>query len=407
MKLMVDKLREQQFPILKQKVNGKPIVYLDSACMSLKPEWVIEALCYYYRGYCSCHGRSVHQFSRKTTEKVEASRERIKELVNGASTKGVIFTKNATESLNLVANSLSLKKGDTVLTTDFEHNSNLLPWQILAKKGINHKVVESDEEARISPEAVSKAMTKDVKLVSMVHTSNITGATIPAREIGKIAKDNGALFMLDGAQSVPHHKVDVKKLGCDLLAFSGHKMCGPTGIGVLYGREDILEKFPPFIAGGETVTDSTYNSCTPAGLPDRLEGGLQHYAGIIGLSAACEFLNAVGYGKIESTELEITKIIDKAVRDIDGTHIKGPKNYKERGGITNLYVDGADAHDIASVADQTANIMIRSGASCVHSFYNARKLPSSVRASAYLYNNLDDAKIFAENIAEIVEFCRK
>ncbi len=389
------------FPSLSRKINGKPVVYLDSACTSLRPKQVIEAMDGYYEKYPACAGRSVHAFGSEVTEKYASARETIAKFICAKSNE-TIFTRNTTEGINLVARSLGLKRGDAVLTTDKEHNSNLLPWTLLSQRsGVRHEIVFSNSDMTFNLEKFENALHSGVKLVSMVHTSNIDGYTIPAKEIAKIAHDHGALVMFDCAQSAPHMRIDVKKLGADFIAFSGHKMLGPSGTGVLYGRYDVLERMEPFMIGGETVENTTYDSYSLLGPPEKFEAGLQNYAGAIGLAAAVEYLGRVGMENIGRNETEINSIIHRGVSEIGGSSIIGPSDPKLRGGITSFNIEGLDFHDIAVMLNESANVMVRSGQHCVHSWFNAHKIKGCVRSSLYLYNTKDDARIFIENLEKI------
>jgi len=306
-----------------------------------------------------------------------------------------------------VANAFDFKAGDVVLTSDREHNSNLLPWQFLAKrKGIKHEIVFSAQDMTFDLgefERKVKNIGDKLKLVSMVHTSNLDGYTIPIKEVIEIAHDAGALVMVDGAQSVPHKKVDVRKLGADFLAFSGHKMMGPTGIGVLYAKYELLEKLQPFLVGGDTVKDSTYDSCVILNPPEKFEAGLQNYASAIGLAAAVEYLEKIGRASVEAHEARLNEIITAGIKDIKGLSIIGPPDPKLRGGIISFNIDGMFPHDIAIMLDDIANIMVRSGAHCVHSWFNAHAIRGSARASLYLYNTREEAETFIEKLKEIAQ----
>ncbi len=391
-----DKIRED-FPILHKKINGKPIIYFDNACMSLKPKQVIEAMNEYFEEYPACVGRSSHKLSNTATEKYNEARERVANFINARHNE-IIFTKNTTESLNLVANCLDLKKGDVVITTDKEHNSNLVPWQLLReKKGIIHKIVRLKGDGTFDTDEFERLMSNDVKLVSMVHASNIDGSVIPAKEIAKIAHDYGALVMLDGAQSVPHKKIDVKKIDADFLAFSGHKMLGPS-IGVLYGKYSLLESLEPFMVGGDTVEFTTYESHKFLKPPEKFEAGLQNYAGAIGLGAATEYLNRIGMENTEKHEHELNKNIMEKIENIDGIEI-----IASNGGIISFNINGMEFHDVALMLDETANIAVRSGQHCVHSWFNANKIKGFVRASLYLYNTESEGDIFSESLKKIVK----
>lgn len=401
----IEKIRED-FPILKKKFNGKPFIYMDSACTTLKPRQVINAIVEYYEKFGACAGRSVHKLGKETTEKYEKCRETIAKFLR-AKPEEIVYTKNATEGLNLVIRSLGLKKGDAILTTDKEHNSALLPIQLLSERvGVKHEILFSKEDNTFDIEKFEDMMNSKVKLVSMVHTSNLDGYTIPAERIIKIAHDFGAPVMLDGAQSVPHRKIDVKKLDADFLAFSGHKMLGPTGIGVVYGKYNLLEKLNPFLVGGDTVTNTTYDRYSLMKPPEKFEAGIQNYAGTIGLAAAVDYIEDIGRENIEKHETELNRIISKELFSMDGIRILGPQNPELRGGIISFTVKGVGYHDAAIMLDELANVMVRSGQHCVHSWFNAHKIEGSVRASLYLYNTKEEVKIFVETLKQIMKLRR-
>ncbi|MDO9098702.1 MAG: aminotransferase class V-fold PLP-dependent enzyme [Candidatus Methanoperedens sp.] len=396
------------FPSLYKKWNGKPIIYFDNACMTLKPKQVMDAMNEYYNEYPVCGGRSIHKMAKKVDEKVTEAREKFQKFLGASCPEEIIFTRNTTEGLNLVANSLDFKKGDIVLTTDREHNSNLIPWQVqVHKRGIKHMVVYSNPDNTFNLPQFEEIMSKNknVKLVSMVHTSNLDGYTIPVKEIIKLAHDHGALVMLDGAQSAPHKPVDVKALDVDFFALSVHKMAGPTGMGVLYGKHDLLEELAPFIVGGDTVSDTTYEGAKFLPPPEKFEAGLQNYAGIIGSGAAVDYLNNIGLSNIEEHEKRLNAIITNGIKDMPGLKIIGPQEPGMRGGIISFTVEmqkGGDAHDIALVLDETENIEVRSGAFCVHSWFNYRKCEAAVRASLYLYNTEEEARKFIDVLGKTI-----
>jgi cysteine desulfurase/selenocysteine lyase len=400
--LNVQKIRGD-FPVLGREINGKPIIYLDNACMTLKPTQVIEAMNEYYYEHPACGGRSVHKFSTQVSIKCDRARKRIKKFINADEPKEIIFTRNTTEGINLIARCYKFEKGDVVLTTDREHNSNLAPWHLMEKlKEIRHEIVPSNPDNTFNLEALEECMSKGVKMVSMVHTSNLEGYTIPAKEIIKIAHDHGALVMLDGSQSAAHRQVDMKDLDVDFFAFSIHKMCGPTGMGVLYGKSDLLKDLLPFIVGGDTVYDITYNSSKYLEPPNRFEGGLQNYAGIIGGGAAVEYLSNIGMGNIQSYETKLNRVMTSQLENISNVHIIGPKEPEKRAGIVSFWVDDRDPHDLAMIMDEVANIMLRSGKHCVHSWFKARGINGSTRASAYLYNTEEEVNIFGDTLKEIL-----
>jgi len=318
----VGKIRED-FTVLNAE-RKKPLIYMDSACMALKPRQVVEAMNSYYNEYPACAGRSVHRLGKAATEAYSRARERIARFIH-AKPEEIIFTRNTTEGINLVARALSLGRGDIVLGTDKEHNSNLLPWLLMAKeKGIKHIAAESNADNTFNMENFELALAKKPKLVAMVHTSNLDGVTIPAHDVVKRAHDARALVLLDAAQSVPHMPIDVRKLDADFLAFSGHKMLGPTGTGVLYIRRSLADKLGQFMIGGETVVNSTYDSYELEKPPARFEAGLQNYAGAIGLAAAAEYLERIGTENIHKHETELNKKLTESISDINGVNIIGP-----------------------------------------------------------------------------------
>ncbi|MBW6462374.1 MAG: cysteine desulfurase [DPANN group archaeon] len=405
MALNTDKIRAD-FPILN---SGKPPVYFDNACMTLRPQQVIDKICEYYVEYPGCAGRSLHSMARMVTENYNGARENVQHFFNAGDSSEIIFTRNTTEAINVVSRGMNFKKDDVVLTTDREHNSNLVPWLVRSERdGIKHKVVESNVDNTFDMARFEDMMTRDVKLVSMVHTSNLDGYTIPAEKIIKIAHDYGALVMLDGAQSAPHKKIDIKKLDVDFFACSGHKMLGPSGIGMLYGKKELLSDLNPHNVGGDTVIDTTYSGYKLSGLPERFEAGLQDYAGAIGFSAAVDYVRGIGIDNISRHELNLNKLMTLGIKDISGLDIIGPGDASLRGGILSFSVEGISPHDIVMLLDQSSSIMMRSGAHCVHSWFNAHKLPNgSARASVYIYNTKDEVKVFIEALGKVVDFFRK
>lgn len=396
------------FPALWKKWNGKYPIYFDNACMTLKPRQVMDAMNKYYNEYPVCGGRSLHKMAKMVDEKVTESREKFQKFLGAEKHEEIIFTRNATEGLNLVANCLDFKKGEIVLTTDREHNSNLIPWQVQAhKRELKHIVVYSNPDNTFNLQEFEETLNKNrnVKLVSMVHTANLDGYTIPAKEIIKIAHDHDALVMLDGAQSAPHKSVDVKALDVDFFVLSVHKMLGPTGMGVLYGKYHLLEEIAPFLVGGDTVSDTTFEGAKFLPPPEKFEAGLQNYAGIIGSGAAVDYLEKRGLSNIEKHEERLNRIITDGIKDLHGLKIIGPQQSQLRGGIISFTVKfpkGGDAHDIAIILDETENIAVRSGAFCVHSWFNYRKYEAAVRASLYLYNTEDEARKFIDVLGKTI-----
>jgi len=392
----IEKIRSD-FPILSSKMNGKPVVYFDSACMSLKLSQVVKAMEKYYFEYPACAGRSSHKLGEIVTKKIKEARKTVANFIN-ANEQEIVFTRNTTEGINLLANSLGFKDGDLVLTTDKEHNSNLIPWQrLVEKKNIRHKVVRSNDDGTFNLEKYQE-LVKGAKLVSMVHTSNLDGTTIPAKEIIKIAHENGALVLLDAAQSTSHMKIDVKSLDVDFLAFSGHKMMGPTGTGVLYGKYELLEKLEPFLVGGNTVEYSTYDDHEMLKSPEKFEAGLQDYAGIIGLAEAIKYLQEIGFENIKKHEYSLNKYITEEIKKHPKIKIIGPEDPALRSSIISFYIEGVDMHQIALMLDDMSNVMIRTGQHCVHSWFNERGIKNSARVSIYCYNTMEEAGIFIKNL---------
>ena len=393
----LQKIRED-FPIFQKQINGKPIIYMDSACVTLKPNQVINAMNKYYNEFPACAGRSAHSFGKKVTEEVRKARETIQKFINAKKANEIIFTRNTTEGINLIANSLKLKEGDAVLTSDKEHNSGLIPFQLLKGKGIEHKTFQFG-----NIEDFKDKLTEDVNLVSTVITSNLDGTSQPVKEMITLAHKNGSLVLLDGAQAVPHKEINVRKLDTDFLAFSGHKMLGSSGMGILYGKLNLLKDLNPFMMGGDTVKNSTYDSYEREEIPERFEAGLQNYAGIIGFAEAVRYLTKVGLRNIAVHEQELNKFISNEFIDL-GMGIIGDLDSEKRSGIISFNIKGIDHHEVSGILNESSNIMIRSGMHCAHSWFNAHKLKGSARVSLYLYNTREECEILVNEIKKIVKF---
>jgi cysteine desulfurase/selenocysteine lyase len=390
------------FPLLETAAGKKPVVYLDTACQSLRPKVVLAAMARYYMEEPACAGRSMHHLAAAVTRDVDSARSQIARHLHAARSSEIIFTRNTTEAINLVANSLGLRRGDVVLITDKEHNSNLIPWQRLVRRdGVIVKVIPSLPDNTFDLAAYEAGLNEQVKLVSMGMTSNLDGVTLPAQEVIRKAHKQGALVLLDAAQSAPHQNLNVKALDVDFLAFSGHKMLGPSGMGILYGKYKLLERLEPFLVGGDTVSSSTYETCEYLPPPAKFEAGLQDYAGIIGLDAAIQYLNGIGFDAIQKHELMLNEFLTRETRDLEGLHLIGPADARLRGGIFSFYIDGLDHHRIALMLDQMAGIVVRSGQHCVHSWFHARGIAGSVRASLYFYNSVQDVEILVVNLHKI------
>jgi len=389
----IDKIRED-FQILKKELNEKPIVYLDSACVTLKPKQVIDALNKYYNEFPACGERSNHKLGKRVTEEVEKSREVVKKFINARKSNEIIFTKNTTEGINLILNSIELKKGDIILTSDKEHNSILLPVQLLKNKGIEHRIFKfgdiNDFKSKLD---------KDIKLIVTAHISNLDGTINPIEEIINLSHKNKSLILVDAAQSILHVKINVKKMDIDFLAFSGHKIFGPSGTGVLYGKYDLLNKLKPFIFGGGTVKDSTYEDYVIENIPQRFEAGLQDYAGIIGLGEAIKYFQGLGIEGVEDYIEDLNKIITQEFLKL-GIKILGEEDYKKRKGIISFNIKGVNNKEIAEILNQN-NIFIRAGMHCVHSWFNSNKIDGSARISLSVYNTEEDCRKVIEEIKKI------
>ncbi len=393
MGLNVERIR-RDFPIL---ARPDPPVYLDSACMSLKPQSVIDATVRYYEDTPFCAGRSVYDGARSVERAVEDARAALAHLL-GADPAGVVWTKNATEAVNLVAAAFPFRPGDVVLAGDREHNSNLVPWLAQRARGVRVDVLPSRDDGAFDLDALVKRLgAGDVRLVAIGHASNLDGAVAPAREIVAAAHAAGARVLLDGAQAAPHHPVDLAAIGCDYYAVSLHKMLGPTGVGALLARREALDALGPFLVGGETVASSTYDGFELLEPPARFEAGLQNYAGLAAVPAAVRYLADAGPAVIEAHERALTERLDAALADVPGVRLLGPPA-GSRGGITSFTTDFLDPHELAILLDDKHRILVRSGDHCAHSWFNARGLAGSVRASLYLYSSREEVDALADAV---------
>ncbi len=409
MAFQLDKLRED-FPSLSRIINKKPVIYLDNACMTLKPRSVIEAIVDYYFNFPGCHGRTNHHFGAETTEKYENSRKKFQKFLNAAHSDEIIFLRNATEGLNLLAHILPLAKGDIIFSSDIEHNSNLLPWQAVEKKkGIQRIIISTLPDTSFDLNHFRKKLTSfapRVKLVSILSHSNLTGVAFPVRDIIEASHQAGALVCVDAAQSALSHPLDVRAWDVDFLVLSVHKMWGPTGIGILYGKKSLLESLPQFLTGGETVVDTTHTSATLAGLPDKFEAGLQDYAGVIGAGVAVDYIRKVGKTTILNQVIKLNHLATEKIKQIPGVSILGPQDHSARNSILNFIVDGLNVSDAAKILNESRNIMVRSGKHCVHSFYNSRKISDSLRISFSAYNTFTEIDAFIDTFKQIIKYFR-
>ncbi|MBM7707566.1 cysteine desulfurase/selenocysteine lyase [Chryseomicrobium aureum] len=395
------------FPILNQEVNGHPLVYLDSGATSQKPTAVIEAVKAYYEQDNSNVHRGVHTLGNRATEGYEGAREKVRGFINASSTKEIVFVRGTTTAINTVAASYgdaNISEGDEIVITYMEHHSNIIPWQQLAKrKKAVLKYIELEEDGTISLENVRKAITEKTKIVSVMHVSNVLGVLNPIKEITKIAHEHGAVMMVDGAQAAPHLKVDVQDLDADFYAFSGHKMCGPTGIGVLYGKQRHLETMEPVEFGGEMIDFVGLQESTWKELPWKFEGGTPIIAGAIGLAAAIDYLESIGLDKIEQHEHELAAYAMEKMSEIEGMTIYGPKDPSKRAGIITFNLDDVHPHDVATVLDMQG-IAVRAGHHCAQPLMKWLNVSATARASFYLYNTKEDVDRLVEGLQKAKEY---
>ncbi|MBT2729134.1 cysteine desulfurase/selenocysteine lyase [Neobacillus sp. B4I6] len=396
-----------QFPILEQEVNGKPLVYLDSSATSQKPLQVIEAIEKYYREINSNVHRGVHTLGTRATDAYEGAREKVRKFINAKSIQEVIFTRGTTTSLNTVAASYAaanLKAGDEIVITYMEHHSNIIPWQQVARRtGAQLKYIPLQADGTISLDDARATITANTKVVSVMQVSNVLGVINPVKEIAQIAHENGAIMVVDGAQSAPHMKIDVQDLDCDFLAFSGHKMCGPTGIGVLYGKKHLLENMEPIEFGGEMIDFVQLYESTWKELPWKFEGGTPIIAGAIGLGAAIDFLNEVGLDQIAEHEHKLAAYALEKMSAVEGMTIYGPLDAAKRAGLITFNLSDVHPHDVATVLD-AEGIAVRAGHHCAQPLMRWLKASATARASFYLYNTEDDIDKLVEGLVKTKEY---
>lgn len=396
------------FPVLHQQVNGKPLVYLDNAATAQKPRRVIDALVRYYEQDNSNVHRGLHALSMRATDGYEGARARVAKFINAADPAEIIFTRGTTESINIVARSWSqahLKPGDVVLTTEMEHHSNLVPWQQAAKaSGATLKyvpVLGDNAEGGLDLAALDTLLTPAVKLFAFTHVSNTLGTVNPVDELCRRARAVGAITVIDAAQSVGHMPLDVRALGCDFLAFSGHKMCGPTGIGVLYGRRELLDKLAPDETGGGMVVQVNYEGATWKPAPERFEAGTPNVADAIALAAACDYLDALGREKIAAHDAELAALAYEKLRALPGIRLLGPTG--ARSGLVSFAFADVHAHDVVTFADEDG-IALRGGHHCNQPLMRKLGLASTTRASFYVYNTPDEIDRLAASLQRILKF---
>jgi len=394
------------FPILDQQVHGHPLVYFDNAATSQKPRAVIDALVRYYeRDNANVH-RGIHELSNRSTNAFEAARERTRQFLNARSTEEIIFTRGTTEGINLIANAWGgkfIKAGDVTLLTEMEHHSNIVPWQLLAERtGAKLRYVPiTGDEGLLDLAKLDSLLTPEVKLFAMVHISNALGTINPVADLCARARRLGITTLVDGAQSAGHLPVDVQAIGCDFYAFSGHKICGPTGIGALYGRKEVLENTPPWHGGGEMIATVDYFKSTWNTLPHKFEAGTPDISGPIGLHAALDYLDAIGRENIFRHDLELATYAYQRLSELKGVRLFGPKG--ERGGLVSFLLDDVHAHDVVTIADRYG-VALRGGHHCTQPLMKKLGVPSTARASFYFYNTKSEVDRFIEVVQEIQKF---
>jgi cysteine desulfurase/selenocysteine lyase len=393
-----------QFPVLSRETKpGVPLIYLDSAATSQKPRQVIEAMSAYYEHQNANIHRGIHRLAEEATESYESAREKVTKFIGARSPRQMIFTRNTTESINLVAYAwgrANLEKGDLIVLTEMEHHSNMVPWQILAEeRGVRLAFVEVTEEGLLDLSSFHDLLEDKPRLVAFTHMSNMLGTINPVKEMTRLAHDTGAVVLIDGAQSVPHLPVNVSDIGADFYAFSAHKMCGPTGIGVLYGREDLLEEMPPFLGGGDMIKRVWLETFTVNDLPHKFEAGTPPIAEAIGFGAAIDFLTDIGMQTVHQHEkLLIERVLDR-LEEVPGVRVYGP-GVEHRGGVASFSFEGVHPHDVAQILDDQG-IAVRAGHHCAMPIHEKFGLPATTRASFYLYNSVEEVDSLIEGLYKV------
>ncbi len=395
--------RRADFPALRTRPDGTSPIYLDSACMSLVPQTVLDAMTAYYRDFPGCGGRSLHRFAEEVGRRYEATRAAFAARLGRQDPSSIVFLRNSTEAINLVAQGLDWKRGERVLISDREHNSNLVVWQRLAlERGIRIEVLPIADSGTFDAEALEERLARGVRLVSLFQSSNLDGLSLPIREITDRAHDHRAQVLFDGCQAAPHEPMELDRWGIDFYAVSGHKMLGPTGTGILAGAPPALATLRPLLLGGETVEWSTLAAHELRPPPYRFEAGLQNYAGIVGAGAALEYLAALDPAEMRSREVALNRRFTDAMADEPRVRLLGPSDPADRPSVAAFTVAGVDPHDVALFLDEGHQVMVRSGRHCVHSWYAERAIPGNVRASFYLYNRPSDVDALVEGVRELV-----
>ena len=399
----VARIRED-FPILDQMVNGKPLVYLDNAATTQKPQVVIDALVNYYTSDNSNVHRGVHTLSQRATEDFDIGRSKARQFLNAGSDQEIIFVKGTTDGINLVARRYArpnLGEGDDIIISTMEHHSNIIPWQVLCQeKGAHLRVIPISDAGELLIDEYEKLLTPRTKLVAITHVSNVLGTVNPIEQIVEIAHNRGVPVLVDGAQAVPHMAVDVQKLGCDFYVFSGHKIYGPTGIGVLYGKSELLEAMPPYQLGSEMIKSVTFEHTVYNDLPFKFEPGTPHIAGVIGMGAAIDYLNGIGMDRIDAYEHDLLEYGMECLSGIDGVQLIGTAPGKSS--VMSFVMDSAHPHDIGTILD-TEGVAVRTGHHCAQPLMHRFGVPATARASLSFYNTKDEIDLLVKAIDRVIE----
>jgi cysteine desulfurase/selenocysteine lyase len=403
----VDKIRKD-FPLLDMNIHGKPLVYLDNAATTQKPKEVIDALHYYYINENANVHRGVHYLSELATQEYEAARKKVRSFLNAADEREIVFTRGATESVNLVASTFgrtNVRQGDEVLISGLEHHSNIVPWQMLCEeKGASLRVIPIDDDGDLMMEEVSRLLSERTKIVALGHVSNALGTVNPIRRIIAMAHERDIPVLVDGAQAVPHMKIDVRELDCDFYAFSSHKTFGPTGIGVLFGKAHFFESMPPYQGGGDMIKSVTFEKTEFNDIPYKFEAGTQHIAGAIGLGAAIDYLSRLDWESLAEHERGLLEYATDALGAIDGVRIIG--NAREKVGVISFTLDGVHPHDIGSIVDREG-VAIRTGHHCAQPIMQRFGIPATARASFALYNTKKEIDALVRAIGKVKEVFKR
>jgi cysteine desulfurase/selenocysteine lyase len=404
----IERIR-QDFPILRRQVHGRPLVYFDNAATSQKPQQVIDALVEYYSSYNANIHRGIHALAEEATAKYEETRQKVADFIGAAGPETIVFTRNTTEAINLVSNSwgrANLKPGDEIVLSVMEHHSNLVPWQLIAKEtGAVLRFIDIDDEGELRWDDIERLIGERTKIVALIHMSNVLGTIVPVRKIADLAHERGALMLVDGAQSVPHLPVDVQDLHCDFFVFSAHKMLGPTGVGVLYARHELLEAMPPFLGGGEMIRRVRLEESTWNDAPWKFEAGTPNIGDVCAFGATIDYLQALGMENVRAHEVQITRAAMRTLSQVPEITVYGPESVEARGGVVAFNVGDIHPHDLGTVLDGHG-VAIRAGHHCAQPLMNRLGVVATARASFYIYNTVEELDTLAEGIQDAARLFR-